>query len=140
MPGPARLAGAAIALLLAAGAATAAEPVEVLSEALVAALDPARERSLVLTPGGDAARFRDGDGTWEEARPPLILDLDRDGTRDFVVMVFQDPDTLQQAFLIHEWGQAADAFGPAVFYVIMDPDGSVAEWAGTHRLRPPSPR
>jgi hypothetical protein len=60
------------------------------------------------------------------------------GTRDFVVFLLVDARTDRRALVVHEWGSAPEAFGKAVFYVILEPDGEVVEWAGTHRL--PSPR
>jgi hypothetical protein len=35
------------------------------------------------------------------------------------------------------WGDAADTFGPTVFYVVID-DDDVLEWAGSPRLTPPA--
>lgn len=123
-----------LVLLLGPGAARA--QVEVLTPDMVAKLDPAKERPLQLSPSGDIVRFVSGEDAWEEGAPPLILDLDRDGVRDFVVFSMLDAQNLRQAIIVHDWGEAPDVFGSAVFYVILDAEGNVVEWAGRHRLTP----
>ena len=132
----ATLAGAC--LVVSAGVVSA--QVEVLTTGLVAQLDPAKEKRLTLAPNGDLARFLAGDGEWQEAAPPWILDLDRDGIRDFVVLMMLDVRTTRRALIIHDWGDAPDTLGNAVFYVILDAEDHVVEWAGTHQLTPrPAP-
>lgn len=126
----------ATVLLVTAWTALASAQVEVLAPATVEKLDPAKEKPLQLSPTGDIARLVSGDGEWEEAAPPLILDLDRDGVRDFVVLSMLDAQNLRRAIIIHDWGDAPDVFGNAVFYLILDAQDNVVEWAGTHRLRP----
>jgi hypothetical protein len=128
-------------LVLAAARLAAAQadgPVEILPPELVQQLDPAIEHTLTLTPAGDVARFMVPDAAWEEAAPPILMDLDRDGTRDFVVLLLVDPGATRRALIIHEWGEAPDAFGKAVFYLIVGAEGRVIEWAGTHRVAPRS--
>jgi hypothetical protein len=137
-----RLVALAVGLAcLGAGAGPAAAQVDVLTPALVNKLDPAKERPLRLDPGGDVVRLAAGGARWEEAGPPQILDLDRDGVEDFVAFLMSDPDTGEQALVVHEWGDAADVFGKAVFYVVFDRQDEVIEWGGAHRLiarkRPP---
>lgn len=126
------LLGCGLALLFGAGPASA--QVEVLTPGLATKLDPAKERPLRLDPSGDAARLVAGGARWEEAGPPQILDLDRDGAQDFVVFLMADPRSGEQALVIHEWGDAPDVFGKAVFYVVFDRGDDVVEWGGTHRL------
>lgn len=116
-----------------------AEPVEVLTPDLVAQLDPAREKPLALTPTGDAARFLAEAEGWQEAAPPLFLDVDRDGRRDFLVASVIDAEGVRRALIIYDWGEAPGTLGDAVFYVIFDDDGRVVEWAGRHRLAPRRP-
>jgi hypothetical protein len=123
-----------VVLLLGPGAARA--QVEVLTPDMVARLDPAKEKPLKLSPAGDIARFVSSEDAWEEGAPPLILDLDKDGVQDFVVLSLLDAESLRQAIVIHDWGEAPDVFGRAVFYVILDAQGGVVEWAGRHRLTP----
>lgn len=117
-------------------AGAAAAQVEVLTPTLVARLEPAREKPLALAASGDVARFLAGDSDWQEASPPVVLDLDGDGTQDYVVLSLVDADTDRRALVIHDWGDAPAAFGRAVFYVILDADGDVVEWGGAHRLAP----
>jgi hypothetical protein len=116
------------------GAAPAAAQVEVLTPGLVGKLDPAKEKPLRLDPNGDVVRLVAGGARWEEAGPPQILDLDRDGIEDFVAFLMADPQSGEQALVVHEWGDAADVFGKAVFYVVFDRTDDVLEWGGTHRL------
>ena len=49
-----------------------------------------------------------------------------------------DEDSGRRALLARVWGDAADAFGPTVFYVILEDDDTVSEWAGSPRLAPPA--
>jgi len=125
---------AAVGLLVAVPSASA--QIEVLTPEMVAKLDPAKERPLDLAPNGDIVGFVGGGSDWEEAAPPLILDLDRDGVRDFVVLSMLDAGRLRRAIIVHDWGDAPDVFGKAVFYLIVDAENNVVEWAGTHRLTP----
>jgi hypothetical protein len=120
-------------------AATAGGSVTLLPPDVVAQLVPARERPLALAQDGEPLRFRSGEEQWEEAAPPDLIDLDGDGARDYIVMLLVDGGASgRRALLAREWGAAADAFGRTVFYVIVDEDGSVAEWAGSPRLDPPA--
>ena len=66
-----------------------------------------------------------------------ILDVDRDGTKDYIIMILADEESGRRALIARVWGNAADAFGPTVFYVIIEDDDSVSEWAGVHRLTAP---
>jgi hypothetical protein len=127
---------------LVAGAGPAAAQVDVLTPALVKKLDPTKERPLRLDPSGDVVRLVAGGARWEEAGPPQILDLDRDGVEDFVAFLMSDPSNGEQALVVHEWGDSADVFGKAVFYVVFDGRDEVVEWGGAHRLtaRPRPPR
>jgi hypothetical protein len=129
----------AVALLLALAAAPAAAQAPVLPPELLARLRPATERPLALDPGGDPRRFLAGDGTWEEARPPFLVDADGDGAWDFVIAVVDDEGSPRRAIIVHEWGEAAGRLGPAVFYAILDEAGDVTEWAGTPQPRPRRP-
>jgi hypothetical protein len=132
--------GLVLALTTAAGApAGAAAPLMLLPPDVAAQLVPARERPLALASDGEALRFRSGEEQWEEAAPPDLVDLDGDGTRDYIVMLLVDGGPSgRRALLAREWGTTADAFGRTVFYVIVDEDGSVAEWAGSPRLDAPA--
>ena len=127
-----------IGVLLLAGPIAARAQVELLPPDLVAKLIPANERPLDLTPDGEALRFRNGAERWEEAMPPGIVDVDRDGTKDYIVLILADENSGRRALLARVWGDAADAFGPTVFYVILEDDSSVVEWAGTPRLAAPA--
>jgi hypothetical protein len=128
--------------LLAAIVAVAVTPawgqLELLPPELAAKLTPANERPLTLAPDGEAARFRNGAERWEEAMPPGIVDVDRDGTKDYIVLILADETSTRRALLARVWGDAADSFGPTVFYVIIEDDNTVAEWAGTPRLTAPA--
>jgi len=124
-------------LLLAAPIAARAQ-VELLPPDLVAKLTPANERPLNLASDGEALRFRNGAERWEEAMPPGIIDVDRDGTKDYIVLILADENSGRRALLARIWGDAADTFGPTVFYVILEDDSSVVEWAGTPRLAVPA--
>jgi len=125
-------------LLLALAGRAAAEPVTLLPPELAAKLVPQTERPLTLTPDGEAVRFQSGPEHWEEGAPPAILDVDRDGTRDYIVMLLVDETSSRRALLVRVWGDAADRFGPTVFYVIIDDADDVLEWAGTVRLAAPA--
>jgi hypothetical protein len=62
------------------------------------------------------------------------VDVDQDGTKDYIVLILADEDSGRRALLAREWGDAANDFGRTVFYVIIDDSNDVAEWAGTPRL------
>jgi hypothetical protein len=128
----------AVAATIAAGSVSALAQVELLPPEIQAKLGPANERPLALGPDGEALRFRTGTERWEEAMPPGIVDVDRDGTRDYIVQLLADADSGRRALLARVWGDAADAFGPTVFYVIIEDNDDVAEWAGSPRLDPPA--
>ena len=112
--------------------------VELLPPEILAKLVPANERPMALSPDGEALRFRAGSERWEEAMPPGIVDVDRDGTKDYIILILGDADSGRRALLARVWGDSADAFGPTVFYVIIEDDDGVSEWAGTPRLTPPA--
>jgi hypothetical protein len=138
-PATARLASLALAaLLLGVPSGGAVAQVALLSPELAAKLVPANERPLALAPDGEPLRFRSGPERWEEGAPPAIIDVDRDGTRDFIVLLLVDGESGRRALLARQWGNAPDRFGPAVFYVIIDENDEVVEWAGTPRLDPPA--
>jgi hypothetical protein len=124
--------------LVAAGPTAVRGQVELLPPEILAKLVPATERPLALAPDGEALRFRTGTERWEEAMPPGIIDIDRDGTKDYIVLILADVDTGRRALLARVWGDTADAFGPTVFYVILDDDDDVSEWAGSPRLSSPA--
>ncbi len=130
---------AAALLLLALAGRARAEPVALLPPELAAKLVPQTERPLTLAPDGEAVRFQTGPEHWEEGAPPAILDVDRDGVRDYIVMLLVDEASSRRALLVRLWGEAADRFGPTVFYVIIDDADDVLEWAGTARLEAPPP-
>jgi hypothetical protein len=119
-------------------AAVAHAQVELLPPEIMAKLVPANERPMALSPDGEALRFRAGSERWEEAMPPGIVDVDRDGTKDYIVLILGDADSGRRALLARVWGDSAEAFGPTVFYVIIEDDDGVSEWAGTPRLAPPA--
>jgi len=127
-----------IGVLLLAGPIAARAQVELLPPDLVAKLIPGNERPLDLTPDGEALRFRNGAERWEEAMPPGIVDVDRDGTKDYIVLILADENSGRRALLARVWGDAVESFGPTVFYVILEDDSSVVEWAGTPRLAAPA--
>jgi hypothetical protein len=135
-PAVVALAALAVAPALGPGPAVAVEAVEVLTPDMVARLDPARERPLTLVASGDVARLMSGDGEWEEGAPPVPLDLDRDGVPDYVVFSIVDARSERRAVVIHHWGASDRDFGPAVFYLIVDPSEGIEEWGGQHRLTP----
>jgi hypothetical protein len=124
--------------LVAAGPLVAQAQVELLPPEILAKLGPANERPLALAPDGEALRFRTGTERWEEAMPPGIIDVDRDGKKDYIVLILADADSGRRALLARVWGDTADAFGPTVFYVIIEDDDEVSEWAGSPRLDPPA--
>jgi hypothetical protein len=128
----------AAAVVIAAGPVVARAQMELLPPEMLAKLSPASERPLTLAPDGEALRFRAGAERWEEAMPPGIIDLDRDGTKDYIVLILVDGESGRRALLAREWGHAADAFGRTVFYVIIEDSDDVAEWAGSPRLDPPA--
>jgi len=128
----------AAAGMLAAGPTVARAQVELLPPEIAAKLRPATERPLALAPDGEALRFRSGLERWEEAIPPGIVDVDRDGAKDYIVLLLADGESGRRALLAREWGDAPDAFGRTVFYVIIEDNDDVAEWAGSPRLDPPA--
>ena len=128
----------ATAGLVAAGPTDGLAQVELLPPEILAKLGPANERPLALAPDGEALRFRTGTEQWEEAMPPGIIDVDRDGTKDYIVLILAGVDSGRRALLARVWGDTANAFGPTVFYVIIEDDDEVSEWAGSPRLAPPS--
>lgn len=109
---------------------------DLLTPELAAKLLPGTERPLALAADGEALRFRSGSERWEEGLPPFVVDLDRDGTRDYIVLILEDGGSGRRALVAREWGTAADAFGRTVFYVIIEANDDVAEWAGSPRLAP----
>jgi hypothetical protein len=112
--------------------------VELLPPEILAKLGPANERPLALAPDGDALRFQTGAERWEEAMPPGIVDVDQDGTKDYIVLILADDESGRRALLAREWGDRADTFGRTVFYVILEDSNDVAEWAGSPHLTPPA--
>lgn len=127
----------ATAGILAAGPTVRAQ-VDLLPPEVAAKLAPAAERPLALASDGEALRFRSGPERWEEAIPPGIVDVDRDGTKDYIVQLLVDGESGRRALLAREWGDAPNAFGRTVFYVIIEDNDDVAEWAGSPRLDPPA--
>jgi hypothetical protein len=128
---------AAIALLAAMPSAARAQ-VQILPPEMAAKLTPSTERPLALAPDGEALRFRSGSERWEEGMPPAIIDVDRDGTKDYIVMILEDGESGRRALLVREWGDTAEAFGRTVFYIIIEDNADVAEWAGHQSLDPPA--
>ncbi|HSD26551.1 MAG TPA: hypothetical protein VLL75_04560 [Vicinamibacteria bacterium] len=126
----------AIAGLAAAVPAAVLAQVELLPPEILAKLDSASERPMALAPDGEPLRFRTGTERWEEAMPPGIVDVDRDGTKDYIVLILADSDSGRRALLARVWDDTPDAFGPTVFYVIIEDDDGVSEWAGSPRLAP----
>jgi hypothetical protein len=114
--------------------------VSLLPAELLEKLVPATERPLALSPDGEPLRFRTGTERWEEGMPPAIVDIDRNGTKDYIVLILADGDSGRRALLARVWGDALNEFGPAVFYVILDDNDDVAEWAGNPRLDVPAPK
>jgi hypothetical protein len=127
----------ATAGLLAVAPAVVHAQVEILPPEMATKLGPATERPLVLGPDGEALRFRSGSERWEEGMPPAIIDVDRDGTKDYIVMILEDGESGRRALLVREWGDSVEAFGRTVFYIIIEDNNDVAEWAGRPRLDPP---
>ena len=125
-------------LLLAAGSTTAVAQVLILPPEIMEKLVPANQRPLALAPDGEALRFQTGPEHWEEAMPPGMVDVDRDGTKDYIVFILADEDSGRRALVARVWGDKPDTFGPTVFYVIIEDDDSVSEWAGSPRLDPPT--
>ena len=72
--------------------------------------------------------------------PPAIVDVDRDGTKDYIVLILADGESGRRALLARTWGDAASAFGPTVFYAIIEDNDDVSEWAGSPRLALPAPK
>jgi len=123
--------------LVPAGPTPAAAQVQLLPPALLAKLSPDTERPLALGPDGEPLRFQTGTERWEEAMPPGIVDVDRDGAKDYIVMLLSDEESDRRALIARVWGDAASAFGPTVFYLILEGDDVVVEWAGSPRLDAP---
>ena len=124
--------------VLAAGVTTAAAQMLIVPPEIMEKLVPANQRPLTLAPDGEALRFQAGPEHWEEAMPPGMLDVDRDGTKDYIVFILADEDSGRRALVARVWGDKPDAFGPTVFYIIIEDDDSVSEWAGNPRLDPPA--
>lgn len=114
--------------------------VTLLPPEMLAKLVPATERPLALAPDGEALRFRSGTEQWEEGMPPAIVDIDRDGTKDYIVLILADGESGRRALLARIWGDAATDFGPTVFYAIIEDNDDVSEWAGSPRLALPAPK
>ncbi len=132
-----RLALALTAGLLLFAPAIVRAQMEILPPEMRAKLSPETERPLALGPDGEALRFGSGAERWEEGMPPAIIDLDRDGAKDYIVMILEDGASGRRALLVREWGDSAEAFGRTVFYVILEDTDDVAEWAGRPTLDPP---
>ena len=130
-----RLISVTLALVLLPFASSA--QVDIFPTELTAKLLPATERPLTLGPDGEALRFRSGQESWEEGMPPAIVDVDRDGTKDYIILILADGASGRRALLARAWGDTADSFGPTVFYVIIEDNDDVSEWAGNPRLGPP---
>jgi hypothetical protein len=124
----------AVAGVLIAASAAAAQ-VDVLTPDMVARLEASKEKPLALAPNGELERFLAGGAEWEEAAAPVIVDLDRDGAPDYLVTM-QEGEAGRRAMVIYEWGDAPDVLGSAVFYLVLDNEGDVVEWAGKFRLDP----
>ena len=131
------LRAAAVGLLVGAPIAARAQVVIVPPE-IMEKLVPASQRPLALAPDGEALRFQTGPEHWDEALPPGLVDVDRDGTKDYIVFILADDDSGRRALVVRLWGDTADAFGPTVFYAIIEDDDTVSEWAGNPRLDPPA--
>ena len=86
--------------------------VELLPPEMLAKLVPANERPLALAPDGEALRFRTGTERWEEAMPPGIVDVDRDGTKDYIVLILADGDSGRRALLARVWGDSGGRLRP----------------------------
>ena len=72
--------------------------------------------------------------------PPAIIDVDRDGTKDYIVMILEDGESGRRALLVREWGETAEAFGRTVFYVIIEDDNDGGGVGGAPAARPAGPR
>jgi hypothetical protein len=107
---------------------------------MLAKLVPATERPLALAPDGEALRFRSGTEQWEEGMPPAIVDIDQNGTKDYIVLILADGESGRRALLARVWGDAVADFGPTVFYAIIEDNDDVSEWAGSPRLALPAPK
>lgn len=120
---------------------TAWAQVMLLPPELAAKLTAVNQRPLTLDPAGDPVRFTAASGSesWEEAAPPSIIDADRDGTNDYIVMLLVDEKYGRRALIAREWGDSAASFGRTLFYVILEESDEVAEWAGTPLLPLPAP-
>ena len=127
----------AIALLVA-GSTIAEAQITIVPPEIMEKLVPGNQRPLVLAADGEALRFQTGSEHWEEALPPGMIDVDRDGTKDYIVSILADEDSGRRALVVRLWGDSPSAFGPTVFYVIIEDDDSVSEWAGGPRLDPPA--
>jgi hypothetical protein len=128
----------AAAVAIVAGPVAVAAQVELLPPEILAKLSSANERPLALAPDGEALRFQTGTERWEEAMPPGIVDMDGDGTKDYIVVILVDGESGRRALLAREWGDTAAAFGRTVFYVIIEESDDVTEWAGSPRLAAPA--
>jgi len=82
-----------LAVALVAMALVAHAQVDILPPEILAKLDSANERPMALAPDGEPLRFRTGTERWEEAVPPGIIDIDRDGTKDYIVLIIADADS-----------------------------------------------
>jgi len=125
-------------ILLVAGPTVVEAQVLIVPPQILEKLVPANERPLALAPDGEALRFKTGSEHWEEAVPPGMIDVDRNGTKDYIVFILADNESGRRALIARIWGDAPDAFGPTVFYVIIEDDDSVSEWGGSPRLDPPA--
>jgi hypothetical protein len=115
----------------------ASAQVQLLPPEIMAKLTSDNERPLALAPDGEPLRFQTGPERWEEAMPPGIIDVDRDGTKDYIVQIIADESSDRRALIARVWGDAASNFGPTVFYVILEGEDTVVEWAGNPRLDTP---
>mgnify|MGYP003693706945 CR=1 FL=1 len=70
--------------------------------------------------------------------PPGIVDVDRDGRRTTSCSSSPTRTRAGARSSRASGGDAADTFGPTVFYVIIEDDNTVSEWAGTPRLDAPA--
>src|SRR5262245_15091555 len=98
-----------VAIVVLATPVAARAQFEILPSEILAKLTSANERPLALAPDGEALRFRNGSEHWEEAMPPGILDVDRDGTKDYIIMILADEQSGRRALVGRVWGDAADA-------------------------------
>jgi hypothetical protein len=133
-PGPAALVAAAIL----GWAALADAGVVLLPPEIAAKLTAVNERPMDLAADGEARRFLSGAESWQEALPPSLVDADRDGARDYIITLLVDEKYGRRALIARQWGADATAFGPTVFYVILEESDEVVEWAGTPELAVPT--